>query len=333
MPRGVGRPPADALDDAARSVMLADGLWSAANLARTAVGVSASRRTDIPALFGAWFAHRLDAGFAEYIPAGPPRRVRRSLLPADVTHFDFWTKWPRPFFPVLEKVLAAGYPVVWNVTISGLGGTEVEPNVPTADRAVRALLELCRRLPPGAVLWRYDPVFLSSRHGLGEHLSTFTRLVERLAGHVDRVAVNFVSPYARRVLPDLRAYQAEFSDPMTETTLGQRLDLIARLRAVAEPAGIPFTLCCLPDEAAASGCPATGCNAWSWIVRVYPQLAAHRWLKTRPGRSGCECSEEVDIGVYDTCILGCRYSYGSCSQSRARELFATHDPAAPCLVP
>ncbi|MBI3893280.1 MAG: DUF1848 family protein [Candidatus Wallbacteria bacterium] len=307
--------------------------WSAGALVPGAVGVSASRRTDIPALFGPWFCNRLDAGFAEYIPAGPPRRVRRSLLPADVTHFDFWTKWPRPFFSALGKVLERGYPVLANVTVTGLGGTEVEPNVPPAERAVEALLELSRRLRPGAVLWRYDPVFVSRRHGLAEHLDAFARLVERLAGHVDRVAVSFVTPYGRRVVPDLAAYQSEWDDPMTPMNLEERAGLIERLRAIAEPAGIPFTLCCLPEESAATGCPATGCNAWSWVLRIYPELAAHRMLKTRPGRPGCECSEEIDIGVYDTCVLGCRYSYGSCSLGRAKELFARHDPAAACIVP
>lgn len=96
--------------------------WNLDDLNRTAVGVSASRRTDIPALFGQWFERRLDAGFVEYIPAGPPRRVRRSIAPADVSHFTFWSRWPRPFFRTLDTVLRIGYPVLWNVTITGLGG-------------------------------------------------------------------------------------------------------------------------------------------------------------------------------------------------------------------
>ncbi|MBI4867379.1 MAG: DUF1848 family protein [Candidatus Wallbacteria bacterium] len=116
---------------------------------------------------------------------------------------------------------------------------------------------------------------------------------------------------------------------MTPMSLAVRTDLPGRLRAIAEPAGIPFTRCCSPEVSARTGCPATRCNAWSWAVRVYPELARSRWLKTRPGREGCECSEEFDIGFYDTCMLGCRYSYGSCSLERARVLHARHDPAAP----
>jgi hypothetical protein len=136
-------------------------MWNVRNLRRSAVGVSASRRTDIPALFSAWFAARLAAGVVEYIPAGPPRRVTRSILPEDVTHFNFWSKWPRPFFGVLDRVLTMGYPVLWNVTITGLGGSPVEPRVPDTEKAVAALLELSTLVPPAAIQWRYDPIFVS----------------------------------------------------------------------------------------------------------------------------------------------------------------------------
>jgi Domain of unknown function (DUF1848) len=71
--------------------------WSFDNLSRTAVGRSVSRRTDVPALYGEWFLERMKAGFAEYEPAGPPRRIRCSLRPEDVTHFNFWSKWPALF--------------------------------------------------------------------------------------------------------------------------------------------------------------------------------------------------------------------------------------------
>ena len=62
-------------------------------------------------------------------------------------------------------------------------------------------------------------------------------------------------------------------------------------------------------------------------------LDSHRRLRARPSRTDCGCSEEYDIGVYETCVLGCRYSYGSCSEVKARGNFQKHDPDAPCLIP
>lgn len=308
-------------------------MWAADRLEPSAVGVSASRRTDLPALFGEWFARRLAAGFVEFSPAGPARLVQRSLRPEHVTHFNFWSKWPRPFFRTLDRVLEAGYPVLWNLTITGLGGSAMEPGVPATEKAVAAAIELSQRVPPAAIQWRYDPVLLSERYDEAHHLRTFARLVEQLAGRVDRVATSFVELYRHRVKPDLAEYQRETGDSLRTPSLAQRLDLAGRLREIAEGAGIPFTLCCQAELRKALGCERSGCNSWAWARRVYPQLAGRRPLKRRPTRADCACSEEIDIGVYDTCTLGCRYSYGSATLARARRNFARHDPESPCLIP
>lgn len=307
--------------------------WSIRNLKPTAAGVSASRRTDIPAFFGRWFARRLEEGFADYIPAGPPRRVRRSLRPEDVTHFNFWTKWPRPFFPVLDKVLAMGFPVLWNVTITGLGGTDVEPCVPATKRAVESLLELSRIVPAEAILWRYDPVFISERYPAGYHARTFANLAEQLQGKVDRVACSFVTEYGRRVKPDLKRYQVETSDRVPNPALAEKAEIMGLLREISEAAGIPFTLCCQPELQKSLGCASAGCNSWKWACRVYPELKSHKPLKDQPCREGCACSKEIDIGCYDTCVLGCRYSYGSCNAVLASENLRRHDPKSACIIP
>jgi hypothetical protein len=306
--------------------------WKVDQLKPSAVGVSASRRTEIPGLFARWFERRLEEGWADYLPAGPPRRVRRSIAPPDVTHFTFWSRWPRPFFRTLECVLRIGYPVLWNVTITGLGRTAVEPYAPTTEKAVAALLDLSRIVPPAAIQWRYDPVFLSKRFGAEHHVRTFSALAEALRGRVDRVTTSVVQLYGRRVEPDLRAYERESGDRL-ETSEPALVDLLCRLREIATTAGIPFTLCCVPELRATVGCQAAGCNAWGWAARVYPVLQRDRTLRTRPTRPGCACSEEFDIGAYDTCVFGCRYSYGSCNLRRARANFARHDPEAACIVP
>jgi hypothetical protein len=105
------------------------------------------------------------------------------------------------------------------------------------------------------------------------------------------------------------------------------------LRQVARAAGIDFAVCCLPEVRDALGCAPAGCNQWDWACRVYPELATRPRLPNRPTRKGCACSQEVDIGVYDTCTLGCRYSYGSRDQTSAQRAFERHDPTAPCLRP
>ena len=307
--------------------------WDLHTINPTAIGVCASRRTDIPALYGEWFSNSLDRGLVEYAPAGPPRRIRRSIRPEDVTHFNFWSKWPKPFFPVLKKVQGYGFPVLWNVTITGFGSTPVEPGVPPPDKAVDAVIELSQMVSPAAIQWRYDPIFLSAKYGADHHEMMFRYLAGRLAGHVDRVAVSFVVPFARRVAPGLKRYAASNGDGVITFSAAQQLDLLACLRRLALASGVRFTLCCSAGLVGGATCQSSGCNSWPWVCRVYPALAA---LKPLPGRGkggGCTCSREFDIGAYDTCTLGCVYSYGTCDRGVARRRFDGHDPAGLCILP
>ena len=59
--------------------------------------ISASRRTDIPALYGDWFINRVRAGFAVVRNPADGRPVRVPLTPETVDVIVFWTKNPRPF--------------------------------------------------------------------------------------------------------------------------------------------------------------------------------------------------------------------------------------------
>jgi hypothetical protein len=81
------------------------------------------------------------------------------------------------------------------------------------------------------------------------------------------------------------------------------------------------------------GCASSGCNSWSWVCRVYPELGVFRPLAGRGKGNGCTCGKEFDIGVYDTCTLGCVYSYGTCNRDLARKNFTAHDPSALCILP
>jgi hypothetical protein len=307
--------------------------WSLRDLSPHARVISASRRTDIPALYPRWFQARLEAGFAEYIPAGPPRRLRVSLRPEDVRWVVLWTRWPRPFEAALDQLLQRRFPVLLNWTVTGLGGGPVEPHSPPLERALEGARGSLERLPSAAVQWRYDPVFLSERYGRSFHRETFARIADALVGRVDRVAISPVQAYGARVAPDLRRYASANGDRLVAAEDPLWNALISDLQQLARERGIPLVSCAHEPTRRSLGLPRAGCNQHAWACRAYPELAALRPARGRPTRGGCGCCEEVDIGVYDTCTLGCRYSYGSCDRATALRRAAQHDPAAPCLTP
>jgi hypothetical protein len=250
-----------------------------------------------------------------------------------VTHFNFWTKWPLPFLPILGELQEAGWPSLWNVTLTGLGGTSLEPHVPSTKRALKALLALSRQVGPKAVLWRFDPILLSDVLTPASTRERFCHLADSLSGHVDRVAVSFVTEYGRRVKPDLRAYFRETRTTPFSPGLIEQTELIQILNQEARARELTLTLCCTPELRARSNVPQAACNSWDWALRVYPALQGAVLQRPKPCRPDCACSREIDIGCYDICVLGCRYSYGSCREEIARRNFQAHDPQDPCLIP
>ena len=73
--------------------------------------ISASRRTDIPALYPQWFMNRLLA--EEILVPSPYNRKKVSrirLSPQTVDCFVFWTKNPKPMLPYLDRL--KGYAAV-----------------------------------------------------------------------------------------------------------------------------------------------------------------------------------------------------------------------------
>ncbi len=71
--------------------------------------ISASRRTDIPAFYAAWFINRIRAGFCHWSNPYSGQVYRVSLQPADVTALVFWTRNPAPLLPHLDELDARGY--------------------------------------------------------------------------------------------------------------------------------------------------------------------------------------------------------------------------------
>ena len=81
--------------------------------------ISASRRTDIPALYPEWFMNRLVGG--EVLVPNPYNRKKVSrieLSPETVDCFVFWTKNPEPMLPYLKMIDLLGFPYYFEMTIT-----------------------------------------------------------------------------------------------------------------------------------------------------------------------------------------------------------------------
>ena len=134
--------------------------------------ISVSRRTDIPAYYSSWFWNRLRDGYVLVRQPVNERRVSRIVLHPDVVDgFVFWTKNPAPMLAKLGELEEFAYYFQYTLTAYG---RDVEPGIPSKREClIPAFQELSRRIGPERVIWRYDPVFLSSKYTDEYHVRYF----------------------------------------------------------------------------------------------------------------------------------------------------------------
>ena len=277
--------------------------------------ISASRRTDIPALYADWFFHRLAAG--EVLVSNPfnQRQGRRvSLLPADVDGFVFWSRYPAPMVDRLH--LLGDIPFYFQVTLTPYG-PDFEPGLPSEKQRMDAILRLADRLGPQKVVWRYDPIFLSSFWTPDRHEERFGALAHFLSGSVCQCTFSFLDRY-RKIEGTLSRLGIE---PWTEEAMR---DLAGRMSRIAAETGLRLATCAEKIELEDLSIGHARCIDASFFGRQESRKDPNQ-------RPACGCSPSTDIGRYDTCIHGCAYCYANAGQTAALRRHAAHDPASPNL--
>ncbi len=280
--------------------------------------LSASRRTDIPSFYGEWFVNRLRDGYVLIPNPYNPRRLSRlRLSPETVDLIVFWSKNPAPMLPWLDAVSDLGYPFYFQYTLTPYG-RDWEPGLPEVAQRLDTLLTLSRRLGQKRVVWRYDPIIIEERFSPAYHAEQFRRLCRRLEGAVDTCVISFADRYAhnRAVVPAMSV------DNMRTT-----------VRAFSETAAqrhIRLTACCEEDWLADCGAEKSACIDPRRVEAILGCPVSGK--KDSGQRPGCGCMESVDIGMYGTCLNGCRYCYATKSPAAARRNRERHDPASPLLA-
>lgn len=287
--------------------------------------VSASYRTDIPAFYGDWFMRRLAAGACMVTnPYGGPR-YRVPLAVGDVDGFVFWTRNPAPFLPRLEHIRDLGYPFVVQFTVVGYPAA-IDRSVPPAGFQVETFRRLARAYGPDAVVWRYDPVLLSSLTPPAFHRDNFAALCRRLAGATDEAVISFVTPY-RKSRRNLDAASRKHDFRWREAGTSEATDLAGEFARAAAASGMKVTVCSQPGFRV----PSVGAARCIDAERL-SRVAGFRIAARRKGnRPGCLCHEARDIGAYDTCPHGCAYCYAVSDRDEAAGRFKRHDAGADVL--
>jgi hypothetical protein len=159
--------------------------------------ISASRRTDIPAFFSDWFMNRVRE---EYLFVRNPynaKQIKRvSLSPDSVEAIVFWTRNPDKLIPHLAELDSRGHRYYFQYTITGFPRA-LERSVPRPQVAIETFLRLSDLIGPEKVIWRFDPILISSLVDTAEHERIFAKIASALQGRAKRVVVSFADMYSK----------------------------------------------------------------------------------------------------------------------------------------
>lgn len=288
--------------------------------------ISASRRTDLPAFYSAWFMTRIRTGYCLVPnPLYPEKISNVSLRPEDVDAIVFWSKNPRPLLSSLAELSTRGYTYYFQFTLNDYPEV-LEPHLPSLRRRLKTFHELAERIGPARVVWRYDPIVITPHTSYDFHAASFERLVKQLRGATQRVVLSVVDLY-RKV--DQRLVALGLSPDSEAAQSPEMLQLLRHFSEVARAAEItPYS--CAEDQSftKVGVCPGSCIDA-SLLASLGVRVSAQKDAGQRPA---CHCVQSRDIGMHDTCLHSCLYCYASTSHKLALQRYASYDSTSPILV-
>jgi DNA repair photolyase len=252
--------------------------------------ISASRRVDMVAGYRDELIKTLKGEC-------PPERVHTIVL---------WTKSP----PRLERdrelrdFLSRYDQIFLHLTVTGLGGSDLEPRAPRWRESAAALPGLVEFVKsPDRVRLRFDPL-LEVEASSGEVLSN-QHLFEDVAAAglacgINNISTSWATSY-NKVSSRLGARGMRLL-PRSEAQLKT---LWREMEARAESAGVTLHACCVP------GIARSRCVDGELLNRLHPKGHLCSTKRARGQRPLCGCTESFDIGWYKPCPTGCLYCYAN----------------------
>ena len=217
--------------------------------------------------------------------------------------------------PFLREIDEMGYRYYFQMTITDYD-QELEPEAPGTADAMATFLLMSEELGKERMDWRFDPIILTEKYSKAYHLEKFEMMCEWLHKATTRCIVSFVDAYRGSPYRELEQEEIE--------------DLAEGLGKIAGRYHLPLYSCAEKLDLKRYGILHGACIDKEKIHEI---IGYKLDVKKDSGqRKECRCADSIDIGVYDTCIGGCRYCYAVHSAESAKKKYQQHDSQSPLLV-
>ncbi len=273
--------------------------------------VSASRRTDLTAFFPEYLSSALKNEFAEPVsPYGVKYRV--NLNPSNVHSIVLWSKNFKNLLKNrynLKEQLKKFKNPFFLFTITGFGGTIIEPLTPNFKEALKQLKELVYDYGAERVVVRFDPIMFYYE---GEKLISNISYFEEIVGYsshlgIKKVIFSFVQYYSR-VKKRLKNLKINYYDPDEN----EKINIANNLSLLTKSNNIELYSCSQDFLLKAKGVKKSKCIDSEYLSKIHPDKIKMEYKKDKGQREECGCSTSKDIGSYTmSCSKPCFYCYAN----------------------
>lgn len=282
--------------------------------------INVGGRTDIVNYYSEWLMNRIKDGFAySRNPLFQNNVSKISLMPEDVDCLMFCSKNYKPMMKYMEEINNK-YRIICHYTITAYD-RDVEPNVPSADKSIKTLIELSQIVGKEKVLWRYDPILLTKKYTIEKHLETFEYMAKQIAPYVQRCIFSFVEMYKKL------DYNMPEIIPFTEE---DKIKILKGIGEISKKYNLYTQTCGTDENNEKYGIHVSGCTTPEILEKA--NNVKYKTVRAKPMRKGCHCIPSRDIGAYDTCLNGCKYCYANKRPDLAKENVKLHDKNSPLLL-
>jgi DNA repair photolyase len=305
--------------------------------------ISASRATDIPAFYPAWFMDRLRKGYV--------RRVNPYNGKSEFISFSacrvivFWSKNPKLLIPYLSEIDARGINYYFQFTLNDYEIERLEPNVPSLAERIETFQALSERIEKKRVIWRFDPLILTDSISVDILMERVEGVAEFIHPYTERLVISFADIQAyKKVRSNLDRGQVKYREFTTELMM----EAAGRLQTLNRRWGLKIASCAEGIDLALYGIEHNRCVDDRLMIEAFPEdKKLMEFLGYEPGlfevprpalkdkgqRKACGCIVSKDIGMYNTCSHLCLYCYANTSPDTVEQNRRRHRIDSDAIVP
>lgn len=294
--------------------------------------ISASRSTDIPAFYADWFLNRLRQGYAKWVN---PFNQRPQFISFKNTRvIVFWSKNPRQMIQYLDELDERGLSYYFHFTLNDYENEKLEPGVAPIAERIETFQALSEKIGRDSVIWRFDPLILTTEMNVGDLLKKIERIGKQIAPYTSKLVFSFA---------DIREYRKVQSSMSRngikheEFTKDLMISAAKEISTLCKGWNIKASTCAEPLELYQFGIEHNKCideelilkithrseqlcSLFGFEVAVQGDLFNSSYkvpknLKDMGQRAECGCVFSKDIGQYNTCPHLCVYCYANTSEN------------------